>query len=144
MGLSYEEDNYLPRSDVGYYDYLSTQVQSGLEVHGSSVASQNRPYSLILSASGISTLTQDVILTFISINIDMNTGGVAENTTATALINNNPVSECRINLSANRNGTNQTNIFLPNWKIKTGETLGSDITGAGSLTARIIFIGYLA
>lgn len=134
MSIIFNEDTAQFRNDLQYYDQIAV-AQQGLGLSANETARTTNSFFYAITAPPDSfTLTQDIILTCISLSGSLGAvGGVSIN----AEINGELVASLSINI-----GQGQKVIPLPNWFLPTGTILSFSIGGGGNVQGE--FIGYLA
>lgn len=146
MGISFNPDTFVPRRDKQFYDHKDTQENTANDIYGSSIQPINRKFSYLFTASGTYTLTQDVILTQVVLNVEgSETVAPNRDVTVTAEINGSSFANCSFHIEPPATSVNGIVIPIPNWRILKNETIGSTFTiNAGTYGARVIFIGLIA
>ncbi len=142
MGLIYNTETAVDR-DIKTQLNSQTEFLNNENIVGRETAQQTELWSHNLTATGSYTITEDIILTGISISGTSSAGVPSQNIYAWIRVSTNIIGRLYIsNSPAGSPGqTGQTFIPLPNWYLPKGTIIGM-VEGDGSGT--VTFIGYLS
>jgi len=148
MGLEFNKDTAVYRQDAGYYDKVSTSVQTGQDIYGEKVSPQTSQWNFFAgTAIGTytETLTQDIVLTCFSYCVSTGAGAASQRSVYfTAKINGVTFSSDAGTTGVAGQIVISQVIPIPNWILPAGTELEVEIAGTGSPQGNITFTGYVA
>lgn len=143
MGLSYNRDTSVERDVKTRYE-LETEFLNQENIVGRESQIQTKKFSKYLTAPSTFTLTEDIILTGISLTAYAPVASGYQETRAWINVNTEIIGICRCESSpaGATSNTEENNIYFPNWFLPAGTILGCSESGGDEST--VTFIGYLA